>query len=315
MSHGRRHHAADARSLVAAHCRPRHCGRSSRPIWRRPTSRSWSCRWRAASPTRRRSSRISTARRCLVVQHPNFFGLLEPVESLSAQLRGGRRAARGVRRSAVARGAQAAGRLRRGHRGRRGAVAREPRGLRRAAPGLHVDPARARPTDARAHHRGHHRHRGAARLRDDAPDARAAHPPREGHVEHLHEPGARRARRGRLPVAARGERAPRARRAASTAKAHYAAGGPRRGRRGRRFASTGPSSASSSSTCPCRAAPASRKSWAGRHLAGHRLRLLLRRHGERACWSSVTGAAHAGRTSTSLASGSRQSSSTGRASR
>ena len=43
------------------------------------------------------------------------------------------------------------------------------------------------------------RRRRPPRLRPDAADARAAHPPREGDVEHLHRAGAQRARRRRLP--------------------------------------------------------------------------------------------------------------------
>ena len=46
-----------------------------------------------------------------------------------------------------------------------------------------------------------------ARLRAHARDARAAHPPRAGDLEHLHEPGALRARGHGLPLAARPARA------------------------------------------------------------------------------------------------------------
>ena len=46
------------------------------------------------------------------------------------------------------------------------------------------------------------RRRRPARLRAHAADARAAHPPREGDLEHLHRAGAQRARRRRLPVLA-----------------------------------------------------------------------------------------------------------------
>ena len=44
---------------------------------------------------------------------------------------------------------------------------------------------------------------GRRGLRADAADARAAHPPREGDLEHLHRAGAERARRDRLPELAR----------------------------------------------------------------------------------------------------------------
>ena len=50
------------------------------------------------------------------------------------------------------------------------------------------------------------RRRRAPRLRADAADARAAHPPREGDVEHLHRAGAQRAGRRRLPDAGSGAR-------------------------------------------------------------------------------------------------------------
>ena len=52
--------------------------------------------------------------------------------------------------------------------------------------------------------RGRDARRGRqARLRAHAPDARAAHPPREGHAQHLHRAGAERAGRRGLPVLAR----------------------------------------------------------------------------------------------------------------
>ena len=55
------------------------------------------------------------------------------------------------------------------------------------------------------------RRRRPPRLRAHAADARAAHPPREGDLEHLHRAGAQRARRRRLPELARPRRARRAR--------------------------------------------------------------------------------------------------------
>ena len=94
-----------------------------------------------------------------------------------------------------ARHPQAAGRVRRRRRRRRGPDARQPARLRRPVVRLlrrhrGVPAAHARP------HRGRDpRRRRPARLRADAADARAAHPPREGDVEHLHRAGAERARR------------------------------------------------------------------------------------------------------------------------
>ena len=57
------------------------------------------------------------------------------------------------------------------------------------------------------------RRRRPARLRADPADARAAHPPRESDLEHLHGAGAQRARRRRLPLLARPARDRRAGRA------------------------------------------------------------------------------------------------------
>ena len=119
------------------------------------------------------------------------------------------------------------GRVRRRHRGRRGAELRPAGVLRR--PGRRalrharrVTCARcraassARPSTARA-----------ARLRAHARDARAAHPPRAGDVEHLHEPGPLRAGGDGLPLAARAERA-----RAGSREANYRAA-PRRRRAAR----------------------------------------------------------------------------------
>ena len=69
---------------------------------------------------------------------------------------------------------------------------------------------RVHAADARAHRRRDRRPRRAPRVRAHAPDARAAHPPREGDLEHHDEPDPARARRprdalvARAPGAARG---------------------------------------------------------------------------------------------------------------
>ena len=85
------------------------------------------------------------------------------------------------------------------------------------------------------------RRRRPPRLRADAADARAAHPPREGDLEHLHLAGAQRARRRRLPQLARARRHRRARRAAAPAHRLRA--------RDARRASTASSCCTSSPSC------------------------------------------------------------------
>ena len=113
---------------------------------------------------------------------------------------------------------------------RRGPVARQPPGLRRPVVRLLRRDREAHPLDARPDRGRDDRRRRAPRLRPDAADARAAHPPREGDVEHLHVAGAQRARRRRLPELARPPGDRRARRAHAPAHALRArdAGGDRR---------------------------------------------------------------------------------------
>ena len=127
-------------------------------------------------------------------QQPNFLGAVEDVEALAAAAKDspGRRR-RPVRR-ADARHARPARRDRRRRRRRRGPAARQPPGLRRPVVRL-LRRHRGLPAPhARPHRRRDDRRRRQARLRADAADARAAHPPREGDVEHLHVAGAQRAR-------------------------------------------------------------------------------------------------------------------------
>ena len=111
---------------------------------------------------------------------------------------------------------------RRHRRGRR-ANAGHADAVRRAVPGHHGLPRAVRPPDAGPHRRPDGRPPRQALLRAHAANPRAAHPPREGHEQHLHEPG---------PVRPAGDDLPRrcsARRAcAKTAelclqKSHYAA--------------------------------------------------------------------------------------------
>ena len=118
----------------------------------------------------------------------------------AARRGGARRGRAGLRRRrpARARPAQAAGRDGRRRRRRHVAALRRPDRLRRPARGLHERPQRARARAAGAPRRPLDRRRRQPRAAARAADARAAHPPREGDVEHLHGAGA--ARRDGLDV-------------------------------------------------------------------------------------------------------------------
>ena len=78
------------------------------------------------------------------------------------------------------------------HRDRLRAAVRRADGLRRPARRVHRHQRCARPLAARPPRGRQHRHRGPARAAPRAADARAAHPPREGHLQHLHRAGAAR---------------------------------------------------------------------------------------------------------------------------
>ena len=84
----------------------------------------------------------------------------------------------------------AAGRTRRRHRDRLHAALRRADGLWRPARGLYRHPRCAQARAARPHRRRLDRQPRQPRLSACAADARAAHPPREGDVEHLHRAGA-----------------------------------------------------------------------------------------------------------------------------
>jgi hypothetical protein len=71
--------------------------------------------------------------------------------------------------------------------------------------------SRAGTPHSRAPRRAHARQRRTHGLRADAAGARAAHPPRKGDLEHLHQPGALRAGRNDLPGGAGQDRAARRR--------------------------------------------------------------------------------------------------------
>ena len=124
---------------------------------------------------------------------------------------------------------EAPGDLRRRRRGRLVAALRRTPLLRRSARRLHVRLGRPRAAPARAPGRCVRRRRGPPGLPPRPPDPRAAHPPRQGHVQHLHRPGA--ARRRRVDV----RRLPRPGGAARDRAAHPRPRQPhRRGAAGRR---------------------------------------------------------------------------------
>src|SRR5579884_702797 len=130
--------------------------------------------------------------------------------------------------------------MRRRHRGRRGAAARQPARLRRPLVWLlrldrGADAARAGADRGRDP-----RPRRPARIRADAPDPRAAHPARARDLEHLHLAGAERARGGDLSLVAGTPGDRRARRADDPAdRVRARAARLRRGRDARALAAGG----------------------------------------------------------------------------
>ena len=107
-----------------------------------------------------------------------------------------RRARRGRERSAGADALDAARRNGRRRRRRQLAAVRRAARLRRTARRVLRDARVVRPAGAGAHHRRVGRCARQGSLPHGAADARAAHPPREGDVEHLHGAGAAREHRG-----------------------------------------------------------------------------------------------------------------------
>ena len=178
------------RFLVSRGLHP-HAARRSRPTRPASARRSTRCRWRAARPTSPRSRpRSTTSTAAVFLQQPNFLGTVEDLAALApvgeAHGRAARRRRWTRRRSAILRppgdfGADVAR--------RRGPAARQPARLRRPVVRLLRRARGAHPPHAGPHRGRDHRRRRPARLRAHPADARAAHPPREGDVEHLHEPG------------------------------------------------------------------------------------------------------------------------------
>ncbi len=155
---------------------------------------------------------------CVVVQNPDFWGELRDWSALAEACHDQGALLVVVVTEIVSLGrGQAARRDGRRHRRRRGPVARQRAQFRRALCRPLRQPRQIRAPDAGPARRPDRRCRGPARLGADAVDARAAHPPREGDEQHLHQFRAVRARlhdpsgaarRGRARPGSRGSTMP-----------------------------------------------------------------------------------------------------------
>jgi hypothetical protein len=128
----------------------------------------------------------------LVIPQPNFFGVLEDVHAMTdwAHAQGALAIALvNPTTLAVLEAPGKWGHERRRHRGRRRPAAGRADGLGRPLLRLHVLPPGLRAADAGAHRRPHRRPRRQAGLYPDPAGARAAHPPLQGDLQHLHQPG------------------------------------------------------------------------------------------------------------------------------
>ena len=130
------------------------------------------------------------------VQSPDDYGALLDLRGVHHARARTERARRGGDRSARAHDHGAARRNGRRRRRRQRAAVRRADGLRRTARGVSRDARNVRQAGARPHHRRVGRFARQSRVSHGAADARAAHPAREGDVEHLHGAGAAREHRG-----------------------------------------------------------------------------------------------------------------------
>ena len=164
---------------------------------------------RRGRPHRPRGARDGGGRRtraAVIVGYPNFLGVVDALPEAAAIAKRAGALTVAVTAEAVALGLlQAPGAL-----GADVAVGTlqsfgNPSSFGGPAPGLLRDPRAVPPPDAGPRLRRDRRQARPARLRAHPLHPRAAHPPREGDLEHLHQRGAGRARRDHPPVAARQE--------------------------------------------------------------------------------------------------------------
>ena len=158
---------------------------------------------RGAAPTAARPTRTSwpprpTDAAAVIFQQPNFFGVPRARARAAPRPRTTRARSPIAHVDPLSLGVlEAPGRYGCAIAIGEGQAAGQLPGLRRPALRLPRGPQRLHPPHAGPDRRRDDRRRGQARLRPDAADARAAHPPREGDVEHHDEPDAARARRAR----------------------------------------------------------------------------------------------------------------------
>ncbi len=176
---------------------------------------------RRADRDRRRRRRSRRARRRLLrcaVQPPDLDRRDRRLAGRDRARARRRRPRRRRHRPAGVRADDAARPARGRHRRRFGPALRRPDDVRRAARRVHRRPGVGGPRPSRAHRRRQHRHRRPPGPAPRPADPRAAHPPREGDVQHLHGAGPAGQHRRLL------RRLPRPDRAAADRRAHPADG-------------------------------------------------------------------------------------------
>ena len=125
-----------------------------------------------------------------LVQTPDEAGRVRDLRGFIGEAKAARGPGRGRHGPAQPHAADPAGRDRRGRRVRQLAAVRRRARVRRSARRVLRDAREARPAGAGPHHRRVGRRARQSGVPHDAADPRAAHPPRQGDVQHLHGAGA-----------------------------------------------------------------------------------------------------------------------------